>query len=318
MNKPPIAILECDLKRPFEINDLKRIFTLAGLLVIGATEKDGLLSVEFTRGNKLTPNMLIKLFKQLSRSYGASQISMAKQSWDAFEAFSKTPGLLKGGSNVRSYIVVEGDRATKYYLETEPYLQNERLARQSIGHLKNVTPVLNSGDDYITMPLLQIAYQWNADSKPTLFPLELFDEIYGFVTEVFNQGYCLVDWNPDGFIQSNGQIYMIDFEYFYKHSAPQNYNISPDFTGEGQERQTAAEGIVTFDKDWQKVLGLTFNQYTTMSLDQKKHQRRIHYWTNYLPSYVNAKISALFKRLKNLLRYKVEVSDEKIVVRNRF
>jgi len=317
MSVPPKVKMICDPKAKIDFSDLDRIFTLSGLLLTGIKRTGEKAEIEFTKGNRLSKSLFIKLFKQLKREYNISEISIAKDDWRKFEKFAEEYSLLGSGSNVRSYITIKDNRVTKVYLKPEPFLKNEILARKKIGHLKAVTPILEHGDNYIIMPLLKIYYQWNNEKFPTLFPLKVFDKIFEFVNEVYACGFCLVDWNPEGFIYSNNEVYMIDFEYFYEHSCPDNYPISPDITGIGQERTTTAGDVVTFNKDWERVLGLTYEDYCTLTIKQKRLKRRIHYWTRLLPSYVNAQLNICTKFIRNSIRYKLTDRGDTICIRSR-
>lgn len=318
MISPPCIQLTCSQISFEKFERLQTIFTLSGFLLLNHEHRKNKSIFTICRSREINRSNLIKLFKQLQREFKISKFSLPENKISEFEEFSRSPGLILSGTGIRSYLIRSEETVRKYYIEQGEFYQRELLARDELAHLPSVTPIIRHADNWFDMPYITTSFTWDNKRWPRLFPISLFDQIYRFVEDVYDAGYCLVDWNPDSFIFSSDGLFMVDFEYLYKHSCPDKYPVSPDITGIGQERTTTANDIVTFDTTWKQVLGFSHQEYLNCSTRVLKLKRMNYYVLKLLPKFGLKKLNPIVKSIKDSLRYKISSDQGLLIVQKRF
>lgn len=197
-------------------------------------------------------------------------------------------------------------------------MEREIKARSVLSGIEEVVPILDAGDNWIEMPYMTCDLNWR-DTGYNLYPLEYFDRIYDFIDGIYRQGCCMVDWHRDSFFFQGGKLHACDFEYFYRHSAPEKYALSPDLTGAGQEHKTQNGAVCSFANTWQKILGVTLEDYLSLSQNKLRKKRKKFLLQKRYPAQITGQ---LVKRpltvVKNNARFRWRFEHGKHILEKRF
>ncbi|MEH6404192.1 MAG: hypothetical protein V7750_12515 [Sneathiella sp.] len=318
MTELPSLRITCSRVETPENIEIAELFTLSGFSILSHEYFQDKSKFLVARCRPLDDASFFKLFRQLYRKFGVTKISFSASSAQKFEDFFRNIDRLGSGSSTRSYLFRNGSIVEKHFIKADLYFENEIEARDLLKPLSAITPIIDKGARWFSMPYIPDENPYFKSAFPRRFPIEIFDKIYAFVEEVYAKGYCLVDWNLESFRYNNNAIKMVDFEYLYKHSSSAKFTISPDVTGVGQERKTAAGDIVTFDNHWRQILGFSLADYHKMSHNKLRVKQMRHLVLNQFPAYLFQPLKGAMKKVKNMIRFKKSITGDTITISKRF
>lgn len=303
------------------VEELRPLFTRAGFYLTDTRlhphptkPNQPTLCCVACRCGPLSANHLIKLFKVLHKKYKLQNISLPSAQLAQAQQQLNTPHAAHKGSGVRAHIHIQPPTPTNPGLVTKTYintpnilhssLQAELNSRAALAHLPGVVPATITAPNQFTMPYVPNIYTYPEGSFK-LYNLNKFKQIFNFIQHVYQEGWCMVDWNKDAFRFSHTQVFMIDYEYAYPHPAPQQFPTSPDITGIGQTHTTAAGDAVSFNTYWRPLLGLSLQQYTTLNAAQQRKARLWWWFTRHLPSTLRFHLKKMLKPIRQVMVYKI-------------
>jgi hypothetical protein len=312
------------------IDELKQRLISSGFSInnIHVCEKDepsfsSAVEVDLIRYKKIDEdfNALTKLYRSFCSIIGNGKLLVEKCEINDLNSYINSNSIFCG-SGVRSYLQYT-DRGTilkvydKKYTE---YLKREISTRELLKNMDEVIPLVASGKDFIEMHCHEFAWKWN-DNGLRLYPLKKAINNMKILQEIYKNGVCLSDCNPDTFLYSNDGVYLIDFEYAYKHDLKDiPFEDSPDITGEGHKHELAGVYVRSYANTWKPIFGLELHELMSDNPLWLLQLQRFKYWLfKRAPHWLIKQIEKKIRALRDIIlpKYIVESQDDVICISKR-
>ena len=143
----------------------------------------------------------------------------------------------------------------------EFFLENEIKAYTMLKDIINIPELLEVGHNFLITSYIEGSH--NLGKRITLKRLKQCLEI---LRKIYDLGYSLLDFKPGNFlIDTNGNIFLIDFEFFYKYSDKPDFQDCYDLIGSPKSLDSLLspnnhipDGMKQFDVYWTKYTGVYY------------------------------------------------------------
>lgn len=100
----------------------------------------------------------------------------------------------------------------------ERFLERELLMMRKIGvELSEVPELIEAGSNYFICPNYDDVLRYDPNSR-RLLPLKVVRQAFGFLKQVYDRGYSLIDFSPENLlVDRESGLKVIDFEFLYKY-----------------------------------------------------------------------------------------------------
>jgi thiamine kinase-like enzyme len=206
-------------------------------------------------------------------------------------------------------ISYQGEKAVKktFKPSCEIFLENEIKAYTSLKDYINIPEVLEIGQNYFITKYI-------ADNYPLgqRISLKTLKKCLEILRKIYDLGFSLLDFKPGNFLIDNkGNLFLIDFEFFYKYQNKPDFFECYDLIGTPKSinplfspNNHIPEGVKQFDALWTKYTGVHFDDllYLDNSSLYIKSTFRYYYFkiNNRLVKYKN-KSKKIIKSIFNAL-----------------
>ncbi|MCC9622595.1 hypothetical protein LPB41_12920 [Thalassospira sp. MA62] len=259
------------------------------------------------RDEKNLKDILVKLFKAFRRIEPGARVMVLDADYQAWKNVSARLMAL-GTGGVRS--IVSSDQTRKvaikrYHRHASTYFRRECAIYTKIADLPGTCPILDLDEDrqMYEMPLIEGGWSWQ-DRGWNLFPVAKARAVFNYMHALHRRGIYMVDWNPRSFLfDQNGGLQVVDFEFAYeKANIPSVFAHNADFQGIGHEIEMPGCSFVSYERDWQEIIGLTYEQLVHASTAEVAAARGWHLVSVRLPNYLLRLPKKLFGPLKQRFR----------------
>lgn len=136
------------------------------------------------------------------------------------------------------------------------------------------------------------------------FNVKIARQIMEIVSDINQQGFAIVDWNPDSFIiGDNGLIKVVDFEFCQEIEPPgTKFENSVDYIG-GRKFGLECPGRKDcgYRDFWYPVLGVSYKTLINGSNLEIRFKRLLHWFSIRLPKFVWSQIESQLSRFRKWL-----------------
>ncbi len=145
----------------------------------------------------------------------------------------------------------------------EIYLENEIQAYSILKGIINTPELLEVGTNYIITSYIEDSHTLNKRIS-----VKRLKQCLGMLRKIYELGFSLLDFKPGNFlIDKNGNVYVIDFEFFFKYSIKPDFFECYDLIGIPKSinplltpNNHIPDGKKQFDVLWHKYTGLFYDE----------------------------------------------------------
>lgn len=316
-------------RRCHDIASMEQMFdeslTPAGFLFVSACEDPG---VEFSNRNVKIDGryayridlvrfrneldlsrLMASLYKAFRRIEVGARVMVRNVDYRRWKTACDTLSAI-GRGGVRSLVSYDykNNRVTKRYHPCAiDYFRRECLILEVLSDVEGTCPVLSVNDERATfeMPVVDENWKWK-DRGWNLYPVSRARKVLSYMKAIHQRGVYMVDWNPGSFLFDQfDRLQVVDFEFAYQvEKIPTSYSENADFQGLGHETVIPGCRYVSYEKDWQDIVGVTYQKICEGSSADIAMARVWFLLSNRWPNYL---LSVPFKRIIGPLKRRIRV-----------
>lgn len=146
----------------------------------------------------------------------------------------------------------------------EQYFRNRLLVAERLSHVPEVTPVLESGPNWLVMPYHESARSLKSmPRRAGLLPLSVVRRLAGAVRAIHEAGIAHLDFHPEHVLADpDGTLHIIDFDRIHVYS--QLPSIEESVMLAGYEEVMAYDGPTvqwSYDNAWLSLTGMPLSAF---------------------------------------------------------